>query len=148
MVTFDDPEIDVDCGEKVFPEPCPETVELEIGGCGDSAVFDAGDLVLDSLGQILQMDVILRNVCPGKRVALAVILTEVDVEHNVFSRGTKTLVIPAHTASTCRDVMVRCIIIVLPEELDVSGQLYRQQFRLLPRYTLRPQCRPVGRHCT
>ena len=121
VVTFDDPVIDVDCGEDVFPEPCPEPVDITIGGCEDSVVFDAGDLVMDSLGRILQLDVTLRNVCPGKRVALAVILTEVDAEDNEYNRGTKTMVIPAHTAPSCRDVTVRCIKFVLPEELDVSG---------------------------
>lgn len=35
---------------------------------------------LESLGRILQLDVTVKNVCPNKRVALAVILTEVD-EH-------------------------------------------------------------------
>ena len=121
VVTFDDPVIDVDCGEDVYPEPCPTPVDITIGGCQDSAVFDAGDLVMDSLGRILQMDVTLRNVCPGKRVALAVILTEVDSQDNEYHRGTKTMVIPAHTQPACRDVTVRCIKFVLPEELDVSG---------------------------
>ena len=120
-VTFDDPVIEVDCGEDVFPEPCPEPVDITIEGCEDSLVFDAGDLALDSLGRILQLDVTLRKVCPGKRVALAVILTEVDDKDNEYDRGTKTLVIPAHRASSCRDVTVRCIKFVLPEELDVSG---------------------------
>ena len=120
-VSFDDPVIDVDCGEDVFPEPCPEPVDITIGGCEDSLVFDAGDLVMDSLGRILQLDVTLRNVCPGKRVALAVILTEVDEEDNEHNRGLKTMVIPAHSQTSCRDVTVRCIKFVLPEELDVSG---------------------------
>lgn len=121
IVTFDDPVIEVDCGEDVFPEPCPEPVDITIDGCEDSVVFDAGDLALDSLGRILQLDVTLRSVCPGKRVALAVILTEVDGQDNEYPRSTKTMVIPAHTAPSCRDVTVRCIKFVLPEELDVSG---------------------------
>ena len=121
VVIFSDPVIDVDCGEDVFPEPCPKPVEIAIGGCNDSLFFDAGDLILDSLGRILQMDVTLCNVCPGNRVALAVILTEVDPMGNEYSRGTKTMVIPAHTQPCCRDVTVRCIKFVLPEELDVSG---------------------------
>lgn len=50
-----------------------------------------------------------------------VILTEVDDGDNEFRRGMKTLVIPAHDAPSCRDITVRCIRIVLPEELDVSG---------------------------
>ena len=110
-----------DCSGEVFPEPCPEPVDITVGGCEISAVFDAGDLALDSLGRILQLDVTLRNVCPGKRVALAVILTEVDCKDREHDRGLKTLVIPAHDRSSCQDITVRCIKFVLPEELDVSG---------------------------
>lgn len=120
-VDFGDPVIDVDCGEDVFPESCPEPVEITVDGCTDSVVYDAGDLVMESLGCILQLDVTLRNVCPGKRVALAIVLTEVDDEDNEYSRGLKTMVIPAHTQASCRDVTVRCVKFVLPEELDVSG---------------------------
>ena len=121
VVTFDDPQIDVDCGEDVFPELCPEPVDITIDGCEDSLEFDAGDLVLGSLGRILQLDVTLKNVCPGKRVALAVLLTEVDDEDDEHKRGLKTIVVPAHNRESCRDVTVRCIKFVLPEELDVSG---------------------------
>ena len=73
---------------------------------------------MDSLGCIVQLDVTLRSVCPDKRVALAVMLSELDTEHK---RGMKTLTIPAHTGNGCRDVTVRCIKFVLPEDLDVSG---------------------------
>lgn len=121
VVDFGAPVIDVDCGEDVFPESCPEPVEITIDGCADSVVYDAGDLELESLGRILQLDVTLRNVCPGKRVALAIVLTEVDDEDNEYSRGLKTMVIPAHNQASCRDVTVRCVKFVLPEELDVSG---------------------------
>lgn len=120
-VDFGDPSIDVDCGEDVFPENCPEPVDITIDGCGDSVEFDAGDLGMESLGRILQLDVRLRNVCPSKRVALAVALTEVDDEGNEYKRGLKTMVVPAHTREGCRDVTVRCVKFVLPEELDVSG---------------------------
>ena len=111
----------MDCGEDVFPENCPEPVEITIDGCTDAVVYNAGDLVMESLGRILQLDVTLRNVCPGKRVALAIVLTEVDDEDNEYSRGLKTMVIPAHTQASCQDVTVRCVKFVLPEELDVSG---------------------------
>lgn len=33
----------------------------------------------------------------------------------------KTVTVPAHTAPTCRDILVKCIKFVLPEDLDVSG---------------------------
>lgn len=121
VVEFDDPEIEVDCGTDVFPETCPEPVEIDIDGCEDAVEYDAGDLGMESLGRILQLDVRIKNVCPGRRVALAVLVNELDHEDNEYKRGLKTMVIPAHNHPTCRDVMVRCVKFVLPEELDVSG---------------------------
>lgn len=124
IVTFPSPTIEVDCGVDVCPEGCPVTVDLTVDGCTDTVEFDAGDLVMDSLGRIVQLDVTLHNVCPNRRVALAVMLNELDeldVEHK---RGLKTLTIPAHTREGCRDVTVRCIKFVLPEDLDVTGDAF------------------------
>lgn len=121
VVSFPNPELSVDCGTVVIPEKCPEPIELAVDGCEDSIEFDAGELALESLGRIVQLDVTLRNVCPNKRVALAVLLNEADDEGNEYKRGMKTVVVPAHTSASCRDVTVRCIKFVLPESLDVSG---------------------------
>lgn len=121
VVTFPSPELEVNCDIVVLPETCPTPVELAIDGCEDTVEFDAGDLGMESLGRIVQLDVTLRNVCPNKRVALAAILTEVDGAGNEYKRGMKTMVVPAHTRDSCRDVTVRCIKFVLPESLDVSG---------------------------
>ena len=63
----------------------------------------------------------MKNVCPGKRVALAVILTEVDENGLEHQRGMKTMTLPAHSYPTCRDMLVKCIRFVLPDDLDVSG---------------------------
>ena len=120
-VDFGNPLIEVDCGNVVIPEPCPEPVDVTLEGCQDEIEIDAGVAVLESLGRILKLDVTIPNVCPGRPVALAVILTEVDDEDNEYRRGMKTLVIPAHDGGSCRDVTVRCIRFVLPEELDVTG---------------------------
>lgn len=120
-VTFPSPKIEVDCNIVVLPETCPEPVELSVDGCEDTVEFDAGDLELQSLGRIVQLDVTLKNICPNKRVALAAIITEVDQRGIEYKRGMKTLTIPAHTRATCQDVTVRCIKFVLPEDLDVSG---------------------------
>lgn len=121
VVGFPNPELSVDCGVVVIPENCPDPIALTVNGCEDSIEFDAGDLALESLGRIVQLDVTLRNVCPNRRVALAVLLNEVDDEGNEYKRGMKTVVVPAHTSAACRDVTVRCIKFVLPESLDVSG---------------------------
>lgn len=121
VVDFPTPEIDIDCGIVVLPEICPEPVDVTIDGCEDAIEFDAGAIGMESLGRIVQLDVTLRNVCPRKRVALAAIITEVDSNGIEYKRGMKTMTVPEHTASTCRDVTVRCIKFVLPEDLDVSG---------------------------
>lgn len=120
-VDFPSPEIEVDCGIVIIPEECPTPIDVTIGGCDDTIEYDAGTLGLESLGRILQLDVTLRNVCPNKRVALAVIVTEVDSYGEEYRRGLKTMTVPAHNRTTCQDIRVRCIKFVLPEDLDVSG---------------------------
>ncbi len=121
QANFPAPTVEVDCGIVVRPEPCPTPVDLEINGCQDSVIYDLGDTYLESLGRILQVDVNVRNVCPNRRVALAVVLTEIDDQGGEHPRGMKTLTVPAHQYPTCRDVLVKCIKFVLPEDLDVSG---------------------------
>lgn len=122
QATFQNPPVEVDCGITVHPEPCPTPIDVAVNGCQDSLVYETGDTYLESIGRILQLDVNIKNVCPNKRVALGVILTEVDQEGNEYQRGMKTITVPAHNHPTCRDVLVKCIKFVLPEDLDVSGE--------------------------
>lgn len=121
IVNFPNPSVEADCDIVIIPEGCPVPVDVKVEGCSDSIEFDAGDLSLDSLGRIVQLDVTLLNICPNRRVALAITLNEVDDEGNEYKRGFKTLTIPAHTNSSCRDVTIRCVKFVLPESLDVSN---------------------------
>lgn len=121
VVVFSDPSVTVECGIVITPEPCPVPVNVTMGGCQDALRIDLGDAYLESLGRILQLDVTVKDVCPGKRVALAVILTEVDANGGEHQRGMKAITIPAHNYPSCRDVLVQCIKFVLPEDLDVSG---------------------------
>lgn len=119
-VIFPSPRVRVDCGGEVIPEPCPEPIDITINGCQDFVEIDAGDVYLESQGSILQLNVTIKNVCPGKRAALAVILTETDSSGKEYPRGLKTFTIPAHNRVGCHDVQVKCIEFVLPEDLDVS----------------------------
>lgn len=121
VVSFPSPILDVGCDIVVLPEICPEPIDLTVDGCEDTLEFDAGDLGLESLGRIVQLSITLQNVCPNRRVALAAILTEVDDQGLEYKRGMKTVLIPAHTRDTCRNIAVRCLKFVLPESLDVSG---------------------------
>lgn len=120
-VEFPSPEIEVECDIEICPEGCPRAIPITFDSCQTNLEFNAGDVAIESAGRILQIDVKLKNVCPNKRVALAVALTEVDEHDKEFERGTKTIVVPAHTRTGCQDVTVRCIKFILPESLDVSG---------------------------
>lgn len=123
-VTFPTPTITVTCrgtGSIIFPEPCPDPIDVTINPCEDSILFDLGDVYLDSLGRILQFDLTIKDVCPHRRVALAIILTENDDMGVPQPRGMKTVTIPAHYGYRCKDVIVRCIKFVVPEEPDEEG---------------------------
>ena len=121
VVRFPEPTVIVDCGIVVNPEECPVPVDLSIEGCSDAVLVDMGDTYLESMGRIVQLDVTIKNVCPGKRVALAAILTEVDENGTEYQRGMKAITIPAHDAPACRDILVKCLKFVVPEDLNVSG---------------------------
>lgn len=121
VVSFPQPTVSVECNIVVHPEKCPEPVDLNVEGCQNSVLVNLGDVYLESQGRIIQMDVTVKNVCPGKRVALAAILTEVDQNGMEYQRGMKAITIPAHSFPVCRDVLVKCIKFVVPEDLSVSG---------------------------
>ena len=118
VVNFPSPTLIVECDVPVV-EPCPAPVDYTAVGCADTIEFDAGEIEMQSLGRIVKVDFTLQSVCPNKRVAVAVILNEVDGEGNEHKRGMKTFTVPAHTQSSCQDVLVRCVKFVLPEDLDV-----------------------------
>ena len=121
VVLFGNPTIQIECDEVICIEECPIPADITISGCNDTVEYDAGDLYMDSLGRILELSATVKNVCPNRRVALAVVLTEIDQNDIEHKRGMKTMVIPTHSRLICHDVKVNCIKFVLPEELDVSG---------------------------
>lgn len=137
VVIFPNPTVSVVCDIAVHPEPCPVPVELTAESCEDSVRVDLGEVRLESQGRIIQLDVTIKNVCPGKRVALAAILTEEDQSGGEHQRGMKAMTIPAHDSPACRDVSVRCIRFVVPEDLSVSGGMCgprRFKARLIAHY--------------
>lgn len=121
QAVFPNPSVQVECEVVVIPEPCPVPVDFSIGSCQDSIVYNVGDISLESQGRILQLNFNLKNVCPGKRTALGIILNELDPQGNEYQRGMKTVTVPAHSGPSCRDVLVKCVKFVLPEDLNVSG---------------------------
>lgn len=117
VVHFPSPTLTVECDAPVT-EPCPDPVDRTAYGCEDTIEFDAGEVEMQSLGRLVKVNFTLPRVCPNRRVAVAVVLNEVDCMGNEHKRGVKTLTIPAHTQSSCRDVLVRCVKFILPEDLE------------------------------
>lgn len=119
-VTFPDPTVIVTCDNIVYPDPCPTPIEYIMDGCSDYASIDLGNLPLAGQGRIVQFSLTLPNVCPNRRIALAVILSEID--HNGIDqpRGTKIFTIPAHDKNTCQDIKVADINFILPDDINYA----------------------------
>lgn len=110
----------VTCETEINPEPCVPPVSVTLENCEDAAHVDLGDVFFESLGRVLQFDIKLKNVCPGKRAAVAIVLTETDQKGKEFPRGLKTVLIPAHSGTACRDICLKCIKFILPESLETA----------------------------
>lgn len=117
-VIFPNPCVSVECGELVMPERCLEPTEISMEGCQDTALIDMGEIRQEGVGRIVEVSATLRHVCPGRRTAMAVILTEKDTDGNEHPRGMKVFTVPAHHYGECRDIRVRGIKFVLPEDLE------------------------------
>ena len=121
-LTFPSPTIRVDCSKAdLYPEPCPVPVEFQVEGCRDAAHVTHGDVTLRGLGRIVQVDVTLKSVCPGKRVAASIMLVEVAPDGTELPRGVKHILVPAQTGEECKDLTLKCVQFSLPEALDAMG---------------------------
>ena len=121
---FPSPTVEVTCsggGTEIYPEPCPGPTAITVPGCQDAVRSELTPVSLLSLGRIVQMDVTLMAVCPGKRVAVSIILTETDETGKKHPRGVKHILIPAQTGEGCQDITLRCIPFSVPEALDITG---------------------------
>ena len=127
---FGNPSILVSCGSDIIADSCPIPVNIELEGCNDFYQIDAGNALLESTGSLISLDINLKNVCPNKRVALAVILTEIDTDMNETPVGFKTYVIPAHDGDICADILVKCIRFILTSNggLECETRNLRAEF--------------------
>ena len=115
VVSFADPSVFVDCVPTVPVDSGPVPVDVPIDSCQDFIVFNAGNLSMEDTGRVLDMEINLLGICPGKRVALCVILSELDSDGLAQPRGMKTYTIPAHELPVCADILVTCIRFILPD---------------------------------
>ena len=89
--------------------------------CRDAAIGCPCNTILSGLGRIVEAKAIIRNVCPGRSVAVAVILTELDPEGCEHDRGMKVYEIRPQAGETCRDVVLNCVQFVVPESVRTWG---------------------------
>ena len=121
VVTFPSPSVYVDCGTVIKPDYCPIPIELSTDNCKDNIKINAGDIYISSTGQILEFDATIKNVCPKKRLALATILTELDGNLIEHKRGMKMFTIPAHNYPDCKDLIIKNIKFILPDDINLSN---------------------------
>lgn len=104
------------CKIPIQPQPCPVPATFAMDSCQDSVVVDLQDVGMTALGRIIHLNLTLKQICPGKKVAVAVLLTEIRPGKGEFSRGMKFFTVPAHDHPGCVDVILRCIPFVVPED--------------------------------
>lgn len=90
-------------------------------------------------GRILSLGVRLKNICPGRRIALGVIVTEI-IAGIEYSRGFKAITVAAQQApdsGLCTKVIVKPIIFVFPEDVGPTPHICSERLfrvRLIAHY--------------
>ena len=107
-------------GMQVEDWPVPMPVKAE--QCKDAVQATIPDAQMMSLGRLVQLDVVLKRVCPGKRISATILLTETDPAGVEQTRAIKHVLVPAQTGATCEDVTLRCVQFSVPEALDLTGE--------------------------
>jgi len=103
----------------VYYESCDSAKEVTIASeCHNEA----------SLGRVMDVTMTLRNVCPGRRCAVGVNLTEMDENGNEYQRGFRSLTVPAHNYCTNRDIELPALRFVMPEDVSVADNGCRRHF--------------------
>ena len=110
------------CEGITVPEGCPEPTLFTVPGCQDAIHVELNPAGIASLGRIVQLDVTLKAVCPGKRVAASIQLMELKPDGTELPRGIKHILIPAREGEACQDITLGCVQFSLPEALDASGK--------------------------
>lgn len=89
--------------------------------CEDAKTVTLPDSTVEGTGRMLDVTMTLRSVCPGKRTAVGVALTEVDSAGNEYARGFRAITVPAHSNAGCCDIVMPRIRFILPDDIRVDG---------------------------
>ncbi len=94
----------------LYYEPCEESKAIAINDCP-----------AEDSGRTLDLTLTLRGVCPGKRVAAGVRLTEMDAAGREYPRAFRASTVPAHSQSGYADITLPVMRFIMPEDISVSG---------------------------
>lgn len=114
-LTFPNPQVTIAKDMPCLPDACPQPVEAVMETCQEAVCVRAPDTPVSSPGRMVYVDALIKNVCPGRRVAVAVQLTETMCGGEEKPVGMRTLTIPPRGGEGCEDVMLRCIRFVVPD---------------------------------
>lgn len=134
IANFGSPEISIDCTDVIVVNPCPTPQNIDFDNCQDYLDYDLGNYFLDNLGRILELSLTIKDVCPNKKVALAVILNQVDDLGVETKKGMKIISVPPHNSDVCEDIRLTNIKFVLPEENGLLCQKRRYAARVIANY--------------
>lgn len=134
VANFQNTKITINCDSIYSVDPCPAPQTVTFDVCQDYLEFDLGNYVLDNLGRILELSLTLKNVCPDKKVALAVTLNELDNLEEEIKKGIKIISIPAHSGNSCEDIKVKNIKFILPEEDGLLCAKKKYRVRVIANY--------------
>ncbi len=89
--------------------------------CEDAKAVTLSDCFTESTGRMLDVSMTLRNVCPGKRTAVGIAISEIDSAGGEHARGFRVITVPAHSGSGCCDITMPTTRFILPEELRTDS---------------------------
>ena len=96
----------------VYFEPCEENKAVTVAESQHNE---------DGAGRVLDVNLVLRNVCPGKRIAVGITLHEVDGMGGEHARGFHAMTVPARCDDSPRNVSLPRVRFILPEDLRLEG---------------------------
>lgn len=120
------------CAPVIYVQGCRQNDDTLCTGCAcdqggathiyydacenSKAVTVIGNCKEEMQGRVLDVNVTLRNVCPGRCSSLGLSLSELDEDGTEYARGFRAISVPAHNARCYQDVQLDTVRFVLPEE--------------------------------
>lgn len=117
------PLVTVNCGPS-FSEPCPIPVSISASTCDEIVDAPLGDLYLMQSGNLLQISLTLKSVCPNRPVALGIYLTKKRASSSTYDPyAFRAFTIPgfSSTSGMCQDIPVDCLKFVLPPDANIAA---------------------------